>query len=414
MKLRIAVLLAAALATPASARFLESDADRIDEEDRMHEENYNDKASYRYPVSWDRLWVDHDVGWRANAGSLSINRFDYREDIKLVASEGDVPFELGYVQTRRDDMIDQRLERELRVSYIGLAPFLATFLGDGNSHKEYGDMGAALAWRPGNGNFVEAYYWDPDLYFETKKSYSDDQILHRTHTTGLRGSWDLGILRASWEVSHDSPLLWSRPSHGYSYAFERRLIEWRLEGGGQQGWSGYLCGIHEGKREMKLWSVPVPAIYRKSMRRRSDNIEAGVVQSKSGEDIAVTVQMVQRDAHYEFEDIAMLGNGDYEEPPGRERSHWNDHGLYVTDHFPLEGVGGRAKHFFQLGLYSNYVTVPERKNTPWFEVKLQTAYDIRIGSHGGMFLNATWDLDQFTRSYQKQWGGGSLAFFLLF
>src|SRR5688572_27713821 len=98
------LLLLYVLSSPAHARFLLEDADLVDREERNNTETYNDKLSYRYPVAWDRLWAAHDTGFRVNAGSLNLSRFDYLEDVKLQPfRERDAAF--AYRHSRREDFI---------------------------------------------------------------------------------------------------------------------------------------------------------------------------------------------------------------------------------------------------------------------------------------------------------------------
>jgi hypothetical protein len=400
-------VLGTAVTPPALARFLESDAERVDREALILPENYNDMASYRAPVAWERIWAAKAIGWRVSAGSLSINRFDYEEDVKLRAVKGDVPVALAYRQERREDMTDQRLERELRVEWSPLPALRVAWLADGGHAKEYGDMGGALAWVDAAGaGELELYYWDPDLYYGTKKEFDDDRIVRRTHTKGLRGAWALGALRLAGDVSHDWPLIWERQSRDYRYEYERRRYLWRadLELG---AWSAYVRGEHERKREAKTWKVESVGSYGKSMRRAVDDLELGAVHSAGEQDWTVALQAVRREADYGFVEGAGLSVEDYEEPPDPKHSLLSDHGLYVTDHFPILGRAGL--HFLQLGLHANRVEGD-------YEVKAQTAYDVRIGGSGGLLLNATWDLDQMAeaKAQLRPWGGGNLQFFIVF
>lgn len=407
MRRMLLATLGLAVTPAARARFLESDAEHVDREALILPENYNDMASYRAPVAWERIWADKAIGWRVSAGSLSINRFDYEEDVKLRAAKGGVPVALAYRQVRREDMTDQRLERELRVEWSPLPALRVAWLADGGHTKEYGDMGAAVAWvDAAGGGELEAYYWDPDLYYGTKKQFDVDRIVRRTHTKGLRGAWTLGALRLEGDVSHDWPLVWERWSRDYRYEYERRLYLWKaaLDLG---AWSGYLRGEHERKREAKTWEVEAAGSYGKSMRRAVDDLEIGAVHSAGDDDWTVALQAVRREADYGFVEGAGLGAEDYEEPQDPARSLLRDHGLYATDHFPIFGREG--VHFLQLGLHANRVESD-------YEVKLQTAYDARIGANGGLLLNATWDIDRMAadRRQLKPWGGGNLQFFIVF
>lgn len=401
----VAPLTLAILAWPVQARFLDTDADRIDRESLLFHENYNDKASYRPPVAWERRWAASTMGWWASAGSLSIDRFDYQEDLKFSASDASLPWSIAYQQVRREDMIEERLEREIRFAWQ-LSPLLSfAWLGDGGHRKEYGDMGAAVVLRPLLSQAqIELYYWDPDLYFETKKQFSQDRIVRRTHTRGLRVDWRRDELRFFADYSHDWPLVWQRNSLGYRYEYERRLARWRWDW--QHGlWRAYVRGMHESKREQKTWGPELAPAYAQAMQRQVHDGEIGATYLQNEHDWTLALQAVRRVGHYDFEDWRIEPVKDYAELPENGVWRLNDQGLYLSDHFPL--FTGEKKHFMQLGWHMNHV---QRH----LEVKVQTAYDLRIGAHGGMLLNATWDIDRLlTPQPFRPWGGGNIQFYII-
>ena len=59
------------------ARFAESDAVLIDQEQRYGFETWNDLLSYRYIHHWQELWAADAIGVRISAGSLTARRFTY-------------------------------------------------------------------------------------------------------------------------------------------------------------------------------------------------------------------------------------------------------------------------------------------------------------------------------------------------
>lgn len=393
---------------PAEARFLNSDADQIDRESQLFHENYNDKASYRPPVAWERLWTTATMGWWASAGSLSIDRFEYNEDIKFLASDDSLPFVIKYQQKRREDMIEERLEREIRFEWRVLPQLSLAWLADGGHRKEYGDMGGAIILQNSSGHHqLEFYYWEPDVYFATKKQYVEDSITQRTYTRGVRLLSISKPLRLTVDVAHDSPLIWQRNSQGYHYRYERRLVQGRLDWD-IAGWDAYFTATHEVKTEHKSWNLDNAITYAQLMQRQVNDAEVGATYTRNHHEWTLALQAVRRDAHYQFNDERLDADPDadydYAEVPERGRQRLNDQGLYLSDHFPL--IDGEKKHFFQLGWYMNYV---QRH----LEVKLQTAYDVRIGTRGGMLLNATWDIDRLlTQQPFRPWGGGNIQFFV--
>ena len=111
------------------ARFDERDADRIDQEDILGIEHYNDIISYEHPVHWDRKWDAADIGYRVSAGSFNDKMFYYKEDIKLSSPVKD-PVVLSFKQTRREDLLEEVNERQAKIGFKQLAPLTFSILGN--------------------------------------------------------------------------------------------------------------------------------------------------------------------------------------------------------------------------------------------------------------------------------------------
>ena len=82
MGYRILILLFLVIrSSPLWARFDPVDALWIDPEEKNNTETWNDKNSYRYPVPWTREWMRAEMGYRVNAGSLNVSRFNFEDDV---------------------------------------------------------------------------------------------------------------------------------------------------------------------------------------------------------------------------------------------------------------------------------------------------------------------------------------------
>ena len=116
----------------ALARFNRADADQVDAEERNNTETWNDKNSYRYPRRWVEAWRQVQVGYRASAGSLNASRFCYDEDIKIEPDHL-AKFTAGFEQSRREDLVEQNIEREIRLGWSFLQGMRVSLLGDGDT-----------------------------------------------------------------------------------------------------------------------------------------------------------------------------------------------------------------------------------------------------------------------------------------
>lgn len=405
------LLLVAGLApTTAEARFLAEDADQIDPEERFSTETYNDKVSYRFPVDWDRLWEARDVGYRVSAGSLNVSRFDYAEDIKLGTGD-DGPMSMAFRQSRREDTVEQRTERELQLGWRVAESWRVFLLGDGGTFKEYGDIGGGFGYRLDRARTVRAYYWSVDHYYETKKTDAEDDRLRKPDSVGLDADWRFSdVARIAAAVEVDQPLRWRRPSRGYVYDYERRLLTHRSELRLIDGWSGVLSGRHEWKTEFKSWVNQAGLEHSKGLRRQVDQVEIAGIKATSEGDLAVGLELVSRDARYRFAADPALSRVEYQEDPGPARSSRREGGLYGTWHFPYVP----PRHFLQVGAHLNQVQLTEGEKLAATEVKSQIAWDYRFAEGARLLLNTSWDLDQLQKDFPyderpfRPWGGGNI------
>lgn len=302
----------------AAGRFLEVDADEIDAEAVYGSETFNDKLSYRLPSAWVRLWDAHDTGVRVSAGSLDIRRFDYLEDVKLVAAP-DGPLSIGFEQTRREDSLEARTERAFRIEGRLSGPLRLFMLGDGGVNKEYGDVGWGVAWRRDRDHDVRAYVWSVDHFYDSKKVEPDDRRTRKPDTAGAKVRWVLGEVRLAAELEADHPLRWHRPSLGYDYEYERRVASYRVEVPQGDALSLFAEGRHEVKLESRMWQGGGSEQGR-AMERRADSLELGMERSEALEDWTAGVAFFKRRATYRVVAPAGLPEGELIEAAGDRKS----------------------------------------------------------------------------------------------
>lgn len=392
---------------PASARFQTEDADEIDPEEHYNTETYNDKLSYRYPLSFDEAWAAHDVGFRANAGSLNVRRFDYHEDVKFKVNpdwqEG--PFGFAFEQSRREDVLEARRSREIRMNWLVADHLTLGLLGDGASYKEQGDVGVALGLWSARENQAEVYYWSVDHYYETKRAEADDWRPRRPRTFGARGISGLPSTKVAWRYEWDAPMEWHRASQDYDYEMSRSEGSVRVEHGELTDLR-YVAQVDAERKSEARRSLSGPED--KALVRHSEIYEVGLQRrTPERKDQSVGLVHIERLALYDEA-------GPDTSPPMSSRA---EIAAYLTEMRP---AGGR--HFVQNGMHVNDVRIREKGETRHeTEVKYQAAYAYALKETLQVFLNTTWDLDQLGRDFPygkrapfRPWGGGDIQFVAVF
>ena len=173
------------ISSPSLARFIHDDAANVDSEERSNTETWNDKNSYRYPLSWNQAWNSSELGYRVNAGSLNVSRFAFEDDVKIAPNPLS-PLTASFLQSRREDLVEQSLEREIRLGWAFIPRMRLSLLGDSDTFKEYGDLGLALALWETSTSRTEVYYWNIDNYYKSKKSDDNAVRLQRLTDFWLR------------------------------------------------------------------------------------------------------------------------------------------------------------------------------------------------------------------------------------
>jgi hypothetical protein len=390
-------------ASTAFGRFYHLDADEIDHEEKLSIEYYNDIYSYQSPISWDKIFQNSQLSYRGWAGSLNIVRSYLQEDIKLLTSKNPEPIELQFRQYREEGLLTQYLSQELRMQFNTPWGFYIAPLADAGTFKKWDDFGLALGFQQDSTRKIEFYLWSVDYYYNSKEENEGDHFNKMPFTYGGDIKWVLFKTNFTVSAFYDSPLRWERHSHSYIYENSRTLFDIGIQ---SPPWETYhlWTRIHyDIKKEVKEWSA-VSA--KKALSRSIAEYSIGL-QRESNRHIAETsLTFFQRKANYENSNLKesvteSASNSLY-------RREWM---LACTYNQPF------FSNFFQWGLFYNHA----RKDTVDFEesneLKLQTAFELRISEHGYAFFNATWDIDQIVDSGIhpfRPWGGGSLNFMIAF
>lgn len=401
-------------ARSAFARFNHHDADRIDPEERSNTETYNDLNSYRYPAVWDDLWERSQFGYRNSAGSLNVSRFRYDEDIKA-APQPRGKYTASFVQNRREDLVEQFMERELRLGWALLPHMRLSILGDGDTFKEFGDMGAALALYESEECLFELYYWNADNYYKSKKS---DEAAYRIKDSQTFGTnIDFGTSENKPKIllrlETDSPLDWHYPAAGFEYEY------WRKFGGLKSEWplssenSLFFLTEQEEKMESKVSLTTIGAA--KRMNRRTSTAEIGLDQRVvDGANYRASLQHVLRRVHYQNGTVTEE-SPTWRESKSPEKVYRQEWGFIVTRYGQLNDVVA-----IQHGAYINDVLIREDA-AEWktFEIKYQLMFDVALNQNARLGINTTWDIDQVVRDFPypktapfRPWGGGDLQFLM--
>jgi hypothetical protein len=406
----ISPLLAALFSIAAEARFLEEDAEYIDEEERLNTETVNDILSYRHPVRWLQAYQKSDVAYRVNASSLTVSRFDLEERIKF-ASDQDLPYSFAFYQTRQEGMLEERFEQTIRANwrpqFLG-GSWLLGLLADGGTLKEFGDLGLSARYELNERQYVELFYWSVDHFFNEKKSFASDRRQDKPFSIGAESQLAFGPIDLFLFYEWDQPFLWQRRSRLYDYAYDRRHGKLGLSLNLTADQRLIFDGHAEHKGERKLFfDADLSRLYEKAMSRYAEWYELRYEQ-QSGEALkSAGVVFLTRKAKYrfdQFQEVATLL-----EKPHPEQSRRYEGAVYANQYF------GSGQHYFQTGYYYNYVVLKEERDFKEHELKWQWAFEYRYSGRARVLLNFTVDCDQIITDFPfkdnfRPWGGGGIQF----
>jgi hypothetical protein len=400
--------------SPSLARFNHEDAAKIDTEERSNTETWNDKNSYRYPQPWNQAWRSSELGYRLNAGSLNVSRFAFEDDVKIAPNPLST-MTASFLQLRREDLVEESLEREIRVGWAFIPNMRISLLGDSDTFKEYGDLGLSLALWETPTSRTEIYYWSIDHYYKSKKSDDDAVRFKDSQSFGFVTKKDKTAAFIGWDLKFemDTPLDWSHPAAGYRYEYSRRALNFRFDVPVTDRSTIYVVADQERKFEAKQSTVFNDVS--KRMLRLSDVYEIGLEQSPEEQDITIlALQLVDRRVDYK-QGVTPEKTPLWAETQSPQAVRRKEYGFILTKHRPLAD-----QHSIQNGVFFNSVHVREDARI-WdtTEVKYQLLLDIKLNKNSMFVINTTWDIDQIVRDFPyskkapfRPWGGGDLQFMM--
>jgi hypothetical protein len=398
--------------TPVFARFHEDDAREIDAEERNNTETWNDKNSYRYPRRWTKLWSDVEVGYRSNAGSLNMTRFNFEDDIKIAPRPLD-EFTASYTQSRREDFVSSDFESETRLGWSFLPGWRVSILGDSGTWKEYGDMGASLKLFETSDSHLEFLWWSVDHYYDSKKSDPDATRDGPTRSFGADLKWLAGDFALTAKLERDLPLRWRSPMAGWDYTYARDTFTGQVDFSLNSSRHAWLSVDARSKRESKHSLIMMDRS--KSMRHLSVISEVGYgLRGADAADYSVAAQWITRRVRYEYTGARETPQA-WQETWGPRTVSRDEAGFLWTRHAPLS-----PRIAAQNGFYVNLVRAREdERDWNTTEVKYQFMLDLTLSPRSFFGVNTTWDVDQITRDWPysssapfRPWGGGNLQFLM--
>ena len=411
----LAILLQAELGL---ARFQQSDEIEVDREERLSSENFNDEMSYRAPFFWRRLWDENSMGIEASGGSYNAKRFSYIEEIKLHSKENRFAT-FSFHQHRRQTMITDIPEREMRVSFNSLKPIFLSLMADGDSYKANADFGAAISVQPTPKRKIEFYSWKVDPLYNNKTEEEHSDMSSDNWTYGLKYRWHFSNkFHAQITGEQDTPIRWQRPDQGYEYKYKQ--IKYKLlfgYGNPDQGWYTEMSGIDLTKHESKLWSLG-PS---KTMSKNVSIYEWLINLAKTNrDDVTLGFLVMKRDVDYEIKNPDKNISDEVDPDDPSPDTYRKEFGHYLTYFHKLKN---HPNHGFQYGYHANHVETTEESNRSYHaEWKFQFAWNYSFDETSNMFLNTSWDLDEIARRYPyrdeenrfRPWGGGNIQFITAF
>lgn len=406
----ILVVAAAAGATTGHARFEPNDADEIDQEARLNSESYNDGKSYDYPFAWQRDWRRSNLGYRVSAGSLNISKFLYREDFKLVELVPEVGM-MSFVHVRNEDFLQQSQHSELRLAGYLTPDHYLGLLAEGGYFKKWGDIGAVVGVGSPAGAYLEAKYFLVDLYYNDKESTSDfySRQPWAVSLAGRTAPNARGFVEFHYD--YDAPIRWVRLSQQYQYTYLRQALT--IEGA--IPWSETLLLLSKTELERKTESKDWLGFGKSAAFERTvgtEDISLLFAPQDSAIDYNGGATFIYRNSLYHYGNPSskeLPGLSDSEVQPDSERRELMP---YLLLSMPLDQ--GRS-HTLRGGPIWSYTSISENNQAAFAnEVKLQAAYEFKIGKRVSTLLNTNWDLDNlwvdapFRERPFRPWDGGNL------
>jgi hypothetical protein len=398
----------------ALARFDHTDEDLIDSEERLSREAILDFVNYRPRPSWREVWDTGTNGFRLSAGSLSMTRFLYDEDIRL-SSPLEGPLTLALTQRRVQSTVESRREQDLRAQYNFLptptsrTPHV-TFLGDCDTWKEHGDLGAAAGFHDLEGNTAEVYAWTIDHYYNTKGPL-DRKYSKPAQAFGFRGREALLLhpLRLEWAVSLEPTLAIEDSTRQTLYEHAAREGLWSLKVPVNDSWSLRWDARHEWKSERRDHLSTTSSAPHKSLARETHTDDIALIDPTR--DLEFGVLHTLRMARYDQSGWRKPYQPVYEEKDHSLRRQE----LALYGFWDVAGEGREGARW-RTGLMGSMGTLEREghKTLALRHAKLHTGWGYQR-DHASLSVATSWDVDMFAeRCLQGEecrlWDGGNLQF----
>lgn len=429
------------LGTPAHARFDETDADVIDQEERLNTASFHDGNTYRFYPRFERLWLSKDLGYRVSDGSYDADRSRIHEQIKLSTPPEDT-LRFSYSRDHYHDLVDRFSNDEIRLTWKPVWGFYIAGLADGtSSYKQWGDVGAAFGWMRDRSSFIEIYQWSVDHFYNSKAEVDLGVYDGKPSTTGVRLNWEEPSkihLRVNYEK--DKPFRWNRDDCACTYSYAWSRTEYLIQTPMLAPMTLEAKGSAAFKEEAKNWDAGVTRSFSKSMVQRNSRHEVSALYDRI--DLSyyhLGVLRIERHADYEFQYENIPTTYSFPEDASGDAVHRELIGFLMFN-TPMDDAN---RYFFQTGFTQNWVSINRElknediigksdENIDLFmerftdeasvEQKFQFAFELHLRENFWLFLNATLDVDGIRREFPYResptpgeiWDGGGVQLMAVF
>lgn len=423
------------------SRFFHSDANLVDEEERLEAASLHDANTYRFYPRFERLWEEKDIGYRISDGSFDADRSRIHEQIKLSTDPEDV-VRFAFTRDHYHDLVEYYPYEEIRLAWKPLAGVYLAGLADGHSSfKQWGDLGAALGWMRDRRSYFEIYQWSVD-HFYNSKAEEDLGVYHdKPSTVGARLHWnEPGIFSFFAEHETDKKFSWERFECDCTYTYQWWRSRYMVRAHLTANISAEATGATVWKSESKEWQPGASREYAKSLERKTNKHELSLLYTYPDQAYSqLGYVRIQRRTDYEFEFSNIPANYSFAEDAGADTAH-RELIAFLFHSIPLDD---QARYFLQTGYTQNWVEINRQldpndiagksldaaerfqerfADEAAVEQKFQFAFELHFRPNLWMFLNATLDVDGIRQEFPYEeaptpgniWDGGGVQFMAVF
>lgn len=400
------------LATVSEARFNHLDANQIDPEP-LAKEMLIDAKSYEFFESSKKRWDASQNGYRISSGSLSADRFYLVENIKL-HSGTEENLSLSYKSRRLESLSESISDEILRVDWSFMDQAYLAFMADGNTFKKHGDLGIAFGAGKNPGDFLELFYYQVDMYYNSKEPVAGNTYSKKPWSAGLNFKHQFASkVEIEGAAEFDAPITWNKVSQNEIYNYSRRSSQLKLKKTSSDEIMFVAESLYEDKNESTQKQTGSRV---ESMNRRFSQFDLYAVRpanfesqyQKSG--IQITRNSTKQKGVF-FEEELLPGVIERTEVIG-----------YYLKYRPFLDFDAT---YFQWGLYISEVLLEtyessQTKDIESTEIKLQTAWESLLNMNSSIVLNLNWNIDRLISHYpytEKDflpWNGGNVQLQLQF